>query len=254
MSGSDLNATSIQPSGIEAVGAAIRQGRESCSISREDLAQRLHMGCEQLEALEHGKLHLLPEPVFIKAMVRRLASHLKLDADALVAQLGPISSRPSNANATPPTQSVGDKDSRPPWVAILLSLMALIGIGSGARLLLPPTTGAVISQRSTNKPLPETEIQPAAGLPQPSIQTVPEDSTSGSITLISSEPCWIALRRNGIVEFEGTLDTPRTVEKPDDVEIYPGRPDLVTLRRAGGEAITLGSINELRWYPLTPER
>ena len=167
-------------------------------------------------------------------MVRR-RYHLKLDADALVAQLGPISSRPSNANATPPTQSVGDKDSRPPWVAILLSLMALIGIGSGARLLLPPTTGAVISQRSTNKPLLETEIQPTAGLPQPSIQTVPEDSTSGSITLISSEPCWIALRRNGIVEFEGTL-TPRTVEKRN-VEIYPGRRTWPS--QDGDEPITL---------------
>ena len=254
MSGSDLNLKPTQSSAIKDVGTAIRQGRESALITREELAQRLRMGCEQLEALEQGELHRLPEPVFIKAMVRRLASHLGLDADALVAQLGPISSRPSNANATPPTQSVGDKDSRPPWVAILLSLMALIGIGSGARLLLPTTTGAVISQRSTNKPLPEMEIQPTAGLPQPSIQTVPEDSTSGSITLISSEPCWIPLRRNGVVEFEGTLDTPRTVEKPDNVEIYPGRPDLVTLRRTGGEAITLGSINELRWYPLTPER
>lgn len=241
MSGSDFNTPSMHSSGIEAVGAAIRQGRESCSISREDLAQRLHMGCEQLEALEHGEPHLLPEPVFIKAMVRRLASHLKLDADALVAQLGPVSSHPSNANTTPPTQTVGDKASRTPWGAILLSLMALIGIGSWA-------------QRSTHKTLTETEIQPTAKQSQQSIQPAPADLTSGSITLISREPCWIALRRNGIVEFEGTLDTPRTVEKPEGVEIYPGRPDLVTLRRDGDEPITLGSINDLRWYPLKPER
>ena len=241
MSGSDFNTPSMQSSGIEAVGAAIRQGRESCSISREDLAQRLHMGCEQLEALEHGEPHLLPEPVFIKAMVRRLASHLKLDADALVAQLGPVSSHPSNANTTPPTQTVGAKASRTPWGAILLSLMALIGIGSWA-------------QRSTHKTLTETEIQPTAEQSQQSIQPAPADLTSGSITLISREPCWIALRRNGIVEFEGTLDTPRTVEKPEGVEIYPGRPDLVTLRRDGDEPITLGSINDLRWYPLKPER
>ena len=119
--------------------------------------------------------------------------------------------------------------------------MALIGIGSWV-------------QRSTHKTLTETEIQPTAEQSQQSIQPAPADLTSGSITLISREPCWIALRRNGIVEFEGTLDTPRTVEKPEGVEIYPGRPDLVTLRRDGDEPITLGSINDLRWYPLKPER
>jgi len=78
MSGSDLNSKPTQSSAIEDVGTAIRQGRESASISREELAQRLHMGCEQLEALEQGELHRLPEPVFIKAMVRRLASHSDL--------------------------------------------------------------------------------------------------------------------------------------------------------------------------------
>tara|TARA_X000000950_G_scaffold88560_1_gene111483 strand:- start:3098 stop:3268 length:171 start_codon:yes stop_codon:yes gene_type:complete len=56
------------------------------------------------------------------------------------------------------------------------------------------------------------------------------------------------------VEFEGILDAPRTVENPEGVEVYPGRPDLVMLRREEEEAINLGSINDLRWYPLNPER
>ena len=141
MSGSDFNTPSMQSSGIEAVGAAIRQGRESCSISREDLAQRLHMGCEQLEALEHGEPHLLPEPVFIKAMVRRLASHLGLDADALVEQLGPLPKRPSITHR--PVQALrttADQASGPPWMTLLLALMAIVGLGSWARHLLTDTT------------------------------------------------------------------------------------------------------------------
>ena len=54
MNGSEPKTNTTQPSGIDAVGAAIRQGRESRSISRDALAQRLHMGCEQLEALSMG--------------------------------------------------------------------------------------------------------------------------------------------------------------------------------------------------------
>ncbi|MEC8732375.1 MAG: helix-turn-helix transcriptional regulator, partial [Cyanobacteriota bacterium] len=125
MIGRELNENSPQQSGIEVVGAAIREGRESLAISRDDLAQRLHMGCEQLEALEEGDRHRLPEPVFIKAMVRRLASHLELDADALVAQLGPVSSRPPTPDTTPPAQSTAEQSSGTPWLPILLSLMAL---------------------------------------------------------------------------------------------------------------------------------
>ena len=254
MSGSELNSSSNHSSGIETVGAAIRSGRESLSISREVLAQRLNMGFEQLEALEQGDSHRLPEPVFIKAMVRRLASHLKLDADALVAQLGTVSLHPSTVKTTAPPETNCDKTSGKPWIAILLSMVAFIGIGSWARLLMPTTTSPAISHRETNNYIAEAEIQPTAELPQEPIQTITAESTSASITLISSEPCWIALRRNGTVEFEGTLDTPRTVENPEGVEIYPGRPDLVSLHRAGDEPITLGSVNDLRWYPLNPER
>ena len=254
MSGRELNTNSSQPSGIEAVGSAIREGRESRSISRDDLAKRLHMGCEQLEALEQGDRNRLPEPVFIKAMVRRLASHLGLDADALVAQLGSVSSRPPTANTTPPAQATAEQSSRTPWFAILLSLVALIGIGSWATRLLPKTSSAAISQEATIKALPETMKQPPAELPQEGVQIVPAEATTASITLDCREPCWIALRRDGTVEFEGILETSRTVEDTEGVEIYPGRPDLLTLRRAGNEPITLGSINDLRWYSLNPER
>ena len=253
MSGSEFTTNSTQPSGIEVVGAAIRDGRESRSISRDDLAQRLHMGCEQLEALEQGDPHRLPEPVFIKAMVRRLASHLGLDADALVAQLEPVSSRPPTANATPPAQSAAEQSFGTPWLAILLSLMALIGIGSLASRLLPDTSSPAISQGDTIKALPETVVQSPAELPQKSDQIVAAETTA-SITLDCREPCWIALRRDGTVEFEGILETSRTVEDTEGVEIYPGRPDLLTLRRAGNEPITLGSINDLRWYSLNPAR
>ena len=55
------------------------------------------------------------------------------------------------------------------------------------------------------------------------------------------------------MEFEGILDAPKTVENPEGVEVYPGRPDLVMLRREE-DVINLGSINDLRWYPLKSER
>ena len=251
MSGSDLNSKPTQSSAIEDVGTAIRQGRESASISRDELARRLHMGSEQLEALEQGELHRLPEPVFIKAMVRRLASHLGLDADALVEQLGPLPKRPSiTYRPVQALRTTADQASGPPWMTLLLALMAIVGLGSWDRHLLTDTTTSTSGRETTIQAAPETKVQPQRqDVPAPAAE-----STTTAIVLDCSEPCWIALRRDGTVEFEGILDAPRTVEDPEGVEVYPRRPDLVMLRRKEEEAINLGSINDLRWYPLNPER
>ena len=74
------------------------------------------------------------------------------------------------------------------------------------------------------------------------------------LTISSSEPSWIALRREGIVEFEGLLNGERRVENPELVEIYAGRPDLVQLSSPNAETRTLGAVNDIRWIPLNPER
>ena len=55
--------------GIESVGRALRERREELSLSRTELAQRLHMGEEQLQALEEGELSRLNEPVFILSLI-----------------------------------------------------------------------------------------------------------------------------------------------------------------------------------------
>ena len=77
---------------------------------------------------------------------------------------------------------------------------------------------------------------------------------SGPITLSSKVPSWIALRRQGTIEFEGILEGERIIKGPDDVEIYAGRPDLVMVTVANGEPRVLGTISEIQWMPLNPER
>ena len=78
-------------SGLLFVGQQLSERRLAKGLSQEQLADRMHLGIEQLAALESGDRDKLPELVFIKAMVRRLSTHLELDADALVASLGSLS-------------------------------------------------------------------------------------------------------------------------------------------------------------------
>ena len=81
------HATNDDASALRLVGHALRDGREQRELNQQELANRLHIGVEQLVALETGRIDGLPEPVFVKAMVRRIANYLQIDPDPLVAQL-----------------------------------------------------------------------------------------------------------------------------------------------------------------------
>ncbi|WP_320667256.1 helix-turn-helix domain-containing protein [Prochlorococcus sp. MIT 1307] len=69
---------------LQKIGGLIKKAREERNMSIEDLSGSLRIGQEQLIALENGEEELLPEKVFIKAMVRRVAERLHLELGALL--------------------------------------------------------------------------------------------------------------------------------------------------------------------------
>ena len=100
-----------------------------------------------------------------------------------------------------------------------------------------------------------TDLEVAEVVEEPDVLIVPAPPTADlGLTISSSEPSWIALRREGIVEFEGLLNGERKIDNPDLVEIYAGRPDLVQLSSPEAETRTLGAVNDIRWIPLNLER
>jgi transcriptional regulator with XRE-family HTH domain len=80
------------------LGAAITQARLEAGLGLADLASRLNMGVEQLEALESGDLARLPEPVFVIAQARRIAQNLGVTIDGEIQalrQTNILNSRPT---------------------------------------------------------------------------------------------------------------------------------------------------------------
>ncbi|WP_320664088.1 helix-turn-helix domain-containing protein [Prochlorococcus sp. MIT 1223] len=72
---------------LEKVGAFIKEARQGRNLSIKDLANSLRIGEEQILALENGQEELLPEEVFIKAMVRRISEKLGLQTDFILEEL-----------------------------------------------------------------------------------------------------------------------------------------------------------------------
>ena len=267
-------------SGLLFVGQQLSERRLAQGLSQEQLADRMHLGIEQLAALESGDRDKLPESVFIKAMVRRLSNHLELDADALVASLGSLSDDAvSNERVSqqkglisPPLQPPSRPEKGAIWLWLVLigatALGALAWVQRAALLELiqqPQSNSASATAKTTttskesitNAPdtafdtAPETALEVALVLPSTSEV---ELANSGPITIKSKEPSWIALRREGTIEFEGILEGERIITNPDEIEIYAGRPDLLTVSISNGEPKVLGTISDIKWIPLKPER
>ena len=74
-------------SSLRTVGEFLREARQGRNLSVEDLSSSLRIGKEQLIALESGNESALPEKVFIRAMVRRIAEKLNLDTSFILEEL-----------------------------------------------------------------------------------------------------------------------------------------------------------------------
>ena len=84
---SDRTHIANKKSALRTVGEFLREARKSRNLSIEDLSSSLRIGTEQLIALESGDESALPEKVFIRAMVRRIAEKLNLDTSFILEEL-----------------------------------------------------------------------------------------------------------------------------------------------------------------------
>ena len=71
---------------LNRIGNFIKEARISRDLSIEELASDLKIGAHQLQAIEEGNENLLPEKVFIKAMVRRISEKLKVDTKFIMSE------------------------------------------------------------------------------------------------------------------------------------------------------------------------
>ncbi len=81
-----LDKNSKNNSSLKRIGNFIKEARISRNQTVEELASDLKIGAHQLKAIEEGNEDLLPEKVFIKAMVRRISEKLKIDTEFIMSE------------------------------------------------------------------------------------------------------------------------------------------------------------------------
>ncbi len=260
------------------LGTSLLEARQARGLDRATLASQLHMGVEQLEALETADRSRLPEPVFVVAQARRVASSLGLDVAPLVEPLRGLTG-PQRA-APRPLPDRGNERSRPaagprrwgqpqpparlrtgqvpglgPWPQplALLAGTALVAAlaaagwwtlrGPGERPASPQAQGSSAGEPGRRSPT-------VSGVP---IAGAGADGSATELVLRSTEPSWLAVRTaDGASLFEGTFQGQRAFPLGRGLQVRAGRPDLVTARVGGGPARALGPIEQIRWWSFRP--
>ena len=251
---------------LASLGRVLKEERERQGMTSQAFADSLHMGKEQLEALENGDRDNLPEPVFICGMLRRVAQKLGLDPVPLVQQFqsqlhetkGAPAKRLSRDRSGSADAPQGEQASSAMgrWIRTAAIPLVLVGVTAisaiafhGTRQQPEVVSTAATSDQTVPQPTPATNNDSALDAAVDA-----ENKTSGSISLVSSQPSWVSVRnRSREVLFEGTLSEPKRFESDQGLEVFAGRPDLVRFSDGDASPRALGSIDELRWYPLTPE-
>jgi len=69
---------------LKKIGDFIKEARLSKNQSVNELASDLKISEQQLKAIEEGRDDLLPEKVFVKAMIKKISEKLKIDINDLM--------------------------------------------------------------------------------------------------------------------------------------------------------------------------
>ena len=108
-------------SALRTVGEFLREARQGRNLSVEDLSSSLRIGKEQLIALESGDESALPEKVFIRAMVRRIAEKLNLDTSFILEELNEKKNNGSKPSPLPKKKSTRKNSNFNPFGMVILS-------------------------------------------------------------------------------------------------------------------------------------
>jgi cytoskeleton protein RodZ len=119
----------------QSAGELLKQAREAAGLHIAALAVLLKVPVKKLEALEAGRMDLLPDAVFIRALASSVCRTLKIDASPVLARL-PQNDAPKltyqGAGINTPFRSPGDGPGPSFWAqvsrpAVLAGLVLLLG-------------------------------------------------------------------------------------------------------------------------------
>lgn len=255
------NPNAIYQEQLQEIGTILNQAREAQALSLEEMAEQTLIRSALLRAMEKGDLDSLPEPVYVRGLIRRYGDLLGLDGETLAIQFfAPVRVRRRMASwKTSPAAQL-----RPLhlYAAYILVLLASV---SGLSYLLRQTSPQV-SNLPPLDPLSQTENRQRSAPPAANTNSDLEGrdrplDTDGKnhpirVEMNLTAQSWLRITADGQTQFEGILQQgdSRSWTADEKLIIRAGNAGGVMVSVNDGQAQTLGQPGMVAEVVYSPDQ
>lgn len=242
------------------IGAYLRHVREENGLSLETVAAQTMIQPRLLKAIEEGKLHHLPEPVYVQGFIRRYAEALSLDgvefAEAFPAER---SLHVAESWKDSPAAQLRPLHLYIAYIALIMASVGLLSYIVGR----PTTTGSVANVR-TNTTTTVPSVAPSADVRAAVTDNKKTDRPAATRSEIPSKPVqvdlkltsqsWLEVEVDGEVKLAEVLPegTERTWTADKQVRVRAGNAGGVLVAHNGGKATQMGAPGAVEEKTFTP--
>ncbi|MGP1375416.1 MAG: helix-turn-helix domain-containing protein [Almyronema sp.] len=201
----------IQREQLADIGGFLKQSREQQALSLEELASRTLIRRSLLAAIESADLDQLPEPIYVRGLIKLYASKLGLDGEMVASQFFPY---PHLRKARSSWQTSAAAQLRP-FHLYAVYVLVMIAAVSGLSYVLQRNTPEAATLPALD-PLGEQTTEPSSPTSSSSANTrsaasAPTETASPSsdeviqvkVVLISQS--WMRVVVDGETQFEGIM-------------------------------------------------
>lgn len=244
---------------LKELGLYLHEVRRKRALSAEVLAKQTRIPTRLIKAIEAADGSALPEPVYIQALVRRIANALHLNGQELAAAF-PVE---THWQSIRPTWKPVSASQLRPFHMYLVYIVVLIGAVSGLSILIKPpgpqlateNTGVSVDPSPTSPSPVQNVSSPPPPQAPPSQQTeaqISSDRVVVSMTL--QDDCWLRVVADGEIAFEGTLPKgeKRSWEAKEQITIMAGNAGGVVVAINNEEAKPLGNPGAVQTVTYRP--
>ncbi len=236
----ESTAQQLQQEQLQSLGHKLKQARLEQKLSLEVIEKRTLIRQTLLLALEGGGLAELPEPIYVRALLRRYGNALGLDGESLASQFftRPVVQPPRASWKDSPAAQLRPLHLYGAYVLLIVgAVMALSGlVERDTPEFAEPIVDPVVMEQLMPKAAKRAAAPAAAEKPKPKAQARPVE-----LNLALTGQSWVRVVADGVTEFEAILEQGETRSWAADQSI------TIRVGNAGG---VMYSYNDSKAAPM----
>ncbi|ESA36942.1 xre family transcriptional regulator [Leptolyngbya sp. Heron Island J] len=224
-----------------ALGSMLRDTRLANGQTLDEVASKVLVRSKLLLALEEARTNELPEPVYVRGLIRRYGDVLGLDGDALSKQYVAIPS-PKRTGHSWSHEAVQLRPYHLYAAYVALIAISVSGLSYLMQRAIPQNAAEPIVDSATAEQLAPRRAPPSAPQSVEQTETAPEPEAPIVVEVEFVQQSWVRVTADGDEAYEGILQegTERSWTATESLTIRAGNAGGVVLAYNQGTAKPMG--------------